>query len=516
MDLQLTSKAGLVVTAYASAGDAGLAILRQGGNAIDAAVAAAMACCVIVPNNVGLGGYGGTMVGRHAKSNRTFALDFDSRAPLAFTPELYKNPAASKHGYLAAGVPGVLAGLSLALQRFGSKSWHDCAAPAIALAEDGIEVNSQLAAELAGWYKSADGDSRAAIFPDGKLPATGDRWRQPDLARTFRTIDADPRSFYTGEIARAIVRAVRAHGGILSEEDFTRFQAQVVDPLTVKYRGVELVTPPPPAGGITTLEILKTLEPFDLWDNYPAYGGAFYDLFVGAAKLCWQERERWLGDPEFVKIPFDVLLSDASAAARADRIRRSETNGPATRPATLPAARHTVNIVAADAQGNVVSLTCTHGDGFGSHVAIPGTGLFLGHGMSRFAYTPGSPNAPQPGKRMQHNMCPLLIMRDDKPWAAAGLPGGTRIVTVTSQLAFSLIDYRRNPAEAVHAPRVHVDAAEPVLVGPTVPDEARQELAKHHRITAVKSVGGPANVVRLDGGTLTGACSAGMPGVKGI
>jgi gamma-glutamyltranspeptidase/glutathione hydrolase len=516
MDLQLTSKSGLVATAYAPAGEAGLSVLRNGGNAVDAAVAAAMACCVIVPNNVGLGGYGGTMVVHHARSGRTFALDFDSRAPLAFTPELYKNPAASKHGYLAAGVPGVVAGLHLALQRFGTKSWHDCAAPAIALAEDGIQVTPQLAAELAGWYKTADADSRAAIFPDGTLPAAGTRWRQPDLAKTFRAIDADPQSFYTGEIARTIVRTVKAHGGVLSEEDFARFHAQVVDPLTVKYRGMELFTPPPPAGGITTLEILKTLESFDLWRDYPAYGGAYYNLFVGAAKLCWQERERWLGDPEFVKIPFDVLLSDQNAAARAERIRRGETDRPATNPSTLPKAQHTVNVVAADGQGNVVSLTCTHGDGFGSHVAIGGLGMFLGHGMSRFAYTPGSPNAPQPGKRMQHNMCPLLIAKEDKPWAAVGLPGGTRIVTVTAQLAFSLIDYRRNPAEAAHAPRVHVEANEPVLVGPTVPDEARNELAKRHRVTQVKSVGGPANVVQLGADTITGACSAGIAGVKGV
>lgn len=516
MNLQLTSKAGLVVTAYGPAGEAGLAILRQGGNAVDAAVAAAMACCVIVPNNVGLGGYGGTMVVHHAKSGRTFALDFDSRAPLAFTPELYKNPAASKHGYLSAGVPGVVAGLSLALQRFGTKSWHDVAGPAIALAEEGIEVKAELASGLAGWYKTADPDSRAAIFPDGKLPAVGDRWKQPDLAKTFRAIDADPMSFYTGEIARTIVRAVRAHGGVLSDEDFTRFQAQVVDPLSVKYRGVELFTPPPPAGGITTLEILKTLESFDLWKDYPAYRGGYYDLFVGAAKLCWQERERWLGDPEFVKIPYDVLLSDQNAATRGERIKGGETNRPATNPSTLPQAQHTANVVAADVQGNVVSLTCTHGDGFGSHVAIAGTGMFLGHGMSRFAYTPGSPNAPQPGKRMQHNMCPLLITKDGKPSAAVGLPGGTRIVTVTAQLAFSLIDYRRNPAETAYAPRVHVDADEPVLVGPTVPEEARIELAKHHRVTPVKSVGGPANVVQLDAGILTGACSAGVAGVKGL
>jgi gamma-glutamyltranspeptidase/glutathione hydrolase len=508
----------VIVTANREAGAAGLAAYRQNGNAVDAAVAAAMVLCVVSPTNVGFGGYGGTMIVYSARTGRVRALDFDSRAPRAFRSNAYADPKVAHHGYLSIGVPGVVAGLDAALKRFGTLDWRAASAHAADLAEHGFAIPAPLAASFKSWAATADKTSLDAIFPDHKLPAAGQTWRQPDLARLIRALANDPRNFYTGEPAKQIVRQVQANGGQLAEEDFARYDVQETDPLKITYRGHDLYTPPPPAGGITTLGILKTLENFDL-PHYRRWDAPYYDLFVEAAKLCWQDRVRWLGDPDFVKVPADDLLSPQAAARRADRIRSGDTTPPPNQ-APPPAGEHTVNVVAADAAGNCCSITLTHGESFGSHVAIAGTGLFLGHGMSRFDYAPANhPNAPQPGKRMHHNMSPLLIFKDDKPLYALGMPGGTRIVTVTAQLAISLLDFGATPLEAARAPRVHVEAVEPIQTAASVGEPIAGQLElMSHRVKRVPALGGPANVARIEplDRTITAACSAGAEGIGGI
>ncbi|MDB5321241.1 MAG: gamma-glutamyltranspeptidase [Phycisphaerales bacterium] len=517
MGLPLASYRSVIVTAHRDAGAAGVASYKQGGNAIDAAVAAAMVLCVVSPINVGLGGYGGTMVVYSGKTGRVRALDFDSRAPRAFRPELYADPKVAQHGYLAVGVPAVVAGLDAALKRFGTLDWGGVSTHAADLAENGFAIPAALASAFKSWAATGDKTSLEAIFPDRKIPTTGQIWRQPDLAKLIRALAADPRAFYTGKIAKQIVRQVQANGGLLAEEDFARYEVQETDPLKISYRGHDLFTPPPPSGGVTTLSILKTLENFDL-PRYERWDGPYFDLFVEAAKLCWQDRVRWLGDPDFVKVPADDLLSAKAAAERAGRIRSGDTTPPLNLPAP-PAGEHTVNVVAADAAGNCCSITLTHGETFGSHVAIAGTGLFLGHGMSRFDYAPRHPNAPQPGKRMHHNMSPLLIFKNDKPLFALGMPGGTKIVTVTAQLAISLLDFGATPLEAARAPRVHVEAAEPIQTAASVGEPIAGELElMNHRVKRVPALGGPANIARIDPAnhTITGACSAGSDGVDGI
>jgi gamma-glutamyltranspeptidase/glutathione hydrolase len=506
-----------IVTIHREAAAAGMAAYKQNGNAIDAAVAAAMVLCVVSPTNVGFGGYGGTMIVYSARTARVRALDFDSRAPRAYRPDLYANPKVAQHGYLAVGVPAVVAGLDAALKRFGTLKWGDVCGHAANLAEHGFAVPAALAGSLKAWAATADKDSLDAIFPDRKLPTTGQLWRQPDLARLIRALAPDPRAFYTGDTARQISRQVRAHGGLLAEDDFTNYQPQETDPLTITYRGHDLYTPPPPSGGITTLGILKTLENFDL-PHYHPWDAPYFDLFVEAAKLCWQDRVRWLGDPDFVTVPTDDLLSARTAAAHAQRIRAGDTMSPPGLPPP-PAGEHTVNVVAADAAGNCCSITLTHGETFGSHVAIPDTGLFLGHGMSRFDYAPPShPNLPQPGKRMHHNMSPLLIFKNGKPLHVVGMVGGPRIVTVTAQLAISLIDFAATPAQAARAPRVHVESAEPIQTTTSVTEPIAGELElRNHQVKRVPGIGGPANIAHIDpaDGTITAACSAGPDGVDG-
>jgi gamma-glutamyltranspeptidase/glutathione hydrolase len=490
---------------------AAAAILQQGGNAIDAAVAAVAALCVVEPGNVGLAGYGGSMVIHLAHEGRTRAIDFDSRAPLAFRADTF-NETDATFGYLAVGVPGVVAGLDLALGRYGTLPWRTVAAHALELAENGFVISARLHAGLENFARHADPVSVRALLPSG-VPAEGERWAQKDLARVIRAIsNGGAEAFYRGDPGRLIVRHVRDHGGVLSDEDFRQFGAGESDPLSVDYRGLRLYTPPVPSAGLTALSILKTLEQFDLASlkDTPA---RYYHLLAQASKLAWQERFRWLGDPDFVQFPAQELLSAEAAARRAALIRGGKVAPVAAR---APEPLHTVNVVVVDRHRNVVSVTATQGGGFGSRVVVPGTGLVLGHGMSRFDLTPG-PNFPAPGKRMQHNMAPMLALRDGKPVLGFGLPGGRMIVTVTSQLAVNVIDFGHTAVQAVSAPRIHNEGGELVKVSPQVAPEAVRELESlGHKVERAATLGGPANMVRIDpaGGALDAASEAGPSGVQ--
>jgi gamma-glutamyltranspeptidase/glutathione hydrolase len=500
-----------VSTPHPEARAAAAAILARGGNAVDAAVAAMTALCVVEPGNVGLAGYGGSMVIYLAGEQRTTSIDFDSRAPLAFRPDTFNEPNAT-FGYLAVGVPGVVAGLDLALTTHGTLPWGAVSAHALDLAENGFVPSERLRRGLENFRLHADPASVRALLPDG-VPAPGERWAQKDLARVIRTLNGGgAAAFYEGDAGRRIVRHVRANGGVLSDEDFRRFSARESAPLAVDYRGLRLYTPPVPSAGLTSLTILKTLEQFDL-AALNASPAQYYHLLAQASKLAWQERFRWLGDPDFVQFPAQELLSDQAGARRAALIREGKV---AATPARAPEPLHTANVVIVDHQHNVVSVTATQGGGFGSRVVVPGTGLVLGHGMSRFDFTPG-PNFPAPGKRMQHNMAPMLALRDGKPVLGFGLPGGRMIVTVTSQLAVNVIDFKQTAEQAVLAPRVHNEGSEVLKVSPQVPEQTVRELAAlGHKVERAASLGGPANMVRIDpaSGRIDAASEAGPAGVQ--
>jgi gamma-glutamyltranspeptidase/glutathione hydrolase len=491
---EMIAKTGGGVVANGPAAKVILQTLQRGGNAVDAAVAGMLATCVVAPYSVGIAGYGGSFVMYDAERKRVAAVDFDSRAPLAYKPELYTDSSKQKNGYLAVGAPGVIAGLELILQKFGTMKWADACAPAIALAEEGVVVTPLLITEFKEFLGKADADSLKALLPGGTPPKLGERWLQKDLGRLIRRLAADPKSLYHGEIPREIVRQVRAHGGILSEEDFARYEPHVVDALHVNYQGFDLHTPPPPSGGLTTLSILKTLEDFDLGAR-EKWGAPYFELFSEASRLCWDERRKFLGDPDFVHPPMDELLSDESARARGRRIR----NGP-----RLPfyhstdEGQHTANIVTVDSRHNLVSLTATQGDAWGSHVVIEGMGLPIGHAMSRFTAKPGHPNSAAPGKRVQHNMSPLVISRGGKPYAAIGMSGGPRIVTITGQAVVSLIDFKARPAEAVRASRVHTDGDEPLQASRDLSKEVWNELIlMGHGMTYPPSMGGPLGIITV-------------------
>lgn len=481
-----------VACSQRDAGEAARSVLAQGGNAVDAAVAALLVQCVIEPWNVGLGGYGGSMVVYQAATNRAHAIEFTMRAPQQFDLNSF-NKATANHGYLAVGVPGVVSGIELALRKYGSLPFKTLAAPALALAEQGITVTGQMATSFKK-LQGMDEASRRAFFPEG-VPNVREIWKQPDLAGLMqRLADEGLANFYRGDIASTISQQVQAEGGVLCEDDFADFQAVEVEPLKIQYRGCTIYSPPPPSAGLTVFSILKTLEQFDL-SNAQFADARFLELVADATNLCWQERAQYLGDPDFVRIPMNELLSEERAASRAKIIRTSVPLG--TPPAKGPS--DTVNIVVADKDHNVVSWTATHGNAFGAQVAIEGLGLVLGHGMSRFAFDRNHPNFPAAGKRPQHNMAPMVILQEDKPYVGLGMVGGTRIVTVTAQVAANLIDFATPPEEAVNAPRFHTEGAPSIQVTSEMPARVVDELRQRgRRVTIADSLGGGVNVVRID------------------
>lgn len=482
-------------------------MLRAGGNAVDAAVAAVCTLCVVTPGSVGFAGYGGTMVAYSARDKRAVAIDFDSRAPLAYTPEVYANPDDRRYSWRAVTVPGVVGGLDLALKKFGTKTWKDVAARALELAENGFEVEKKLRRLMDEWQTRTDEEAIRSLFPSGKLPEPGETWIQKEHAQVIRAvIERGANAMYRGEIPREIVRQVRAHGGVLSEEDFVHYTPMLVEPAKIDYRGYEVFTPPPPSGGITSIQAMKILEQFDL-SSLPRWGAEYVHLVAEALKRCWGDRNQYLGDPQFVDVPMEMLLSADRARKFADEIRKG---GVANVTGKADSGPHTVNVVAADAEGNLVSLTATQGFLFGSQRVAAGLGLLLGHGMSRFDYEPGHPNAPAPWKRMQHNMSPMIVLKDGKPLVAFGMPGGTKIVNVTAQIAMGFLDFDLPPNEAVRAPRVHTEGADPIIVTSSIDKQVVQELERiGHQVRREQTIGGPANAIRIEGQNVNAASGNG-------
>jgi gamma-glutamyltranspeptidase/glutathione hydrolase len=520
MPRHLTANTAAVATGHPLGAAAGLEVLEQGGNAVDASVAAMLALCVVIPGSVGLGGYGGSAVifrsprprGQVGDASRinaamrptepVIAIDFDSQAPRAFRPGMVTaDRESSYYGAKSVTVPAVVAGLSLMLREYGTKSWSEVSQPAIRFAEDGFDFDAEHKRCLDRCAPHFSTESLTSLFNTSALPNVGDRWRQPDLARLLQQLaDDGPASFYEGAIATSIVGYLRERGGLLSEEDFRAYRPQVVSVIRARCRDCELFTPPPPSGGLTSLAAIQSMEALLKLTNTsvnatnsPQSGLHF---LAEALKHCWHERHQYLGDPEHVPIPFDDLLSEQAANSRAERIL-SETFTPEQR--TVDQSPHTANVIAIDGDGNMVSLTATQGWMYGSHLVVDGLGLVLNHGMSRFDYTPGSPNEPSAGKRMQHNMSPMLALRNGQPAFAFGMPGGPKIVSVTAQVALNSILFGKSPAECITAPRIHTEGNEPLQVSADMPAHDIAALERHgHTIRREDDMGGPVNVLVVE------------------
>lgn len=463
--LKSQGKKGAVI-GEPTAENVGLEILAAGGNAVDAAVGAALAASVASPHNCGPGGYGGHMVIALAKSKRVTAIDFNSAAPQLARENMFGDANGGirsnewKHGWLAAGVPGTLAGMQLALDRYGTRPFRDAVAPAIRLARDGFVIGPGLAAALRGSEKHllTDPASARLIQKNGRLLREGEMFRNPDLAAMLEDLAKrnSVESFYRGEIARRIAAEFEKHDGLLRLEDLVNYRAREVTPLKLEWGRFQIWTAPLTAGGMTVLEALSILKALD-WRRI-ADASQKTHARLEALRVAWQDRLRLLGDPERAAVPVERLLSRNYANKWSREIRAAIRSRIPVSLSSEPRAQDgTVHLSSVDRQGNMVALTLTHGEGFGARVTVDGLGLTLGHGMSRFEPRPGHPNSPGPGKRPLHNMCPTVVWRDGKPVLALGGAGGRRIPNAIFDVLTRYIILGETMEDAIKAPRLHCE-----------------------------------------------------------
>jgi len=471
----LEAQHGMVVSSQHYASEAGARILKEGGNAIDAAVAVGYALAVVNPccGNIGGGGF----MTIHLADGRDTFINFRETAPAAASANMYLDPQGnpikdlSLYGYLAAGVPGTVMGLDRALAEYGTLPRARVMAPAIALARDGyILARGDTDVLAVGALRFAKDPVASKIFlrPDGTIFEPGDLHVQRDLAGTLETIAREgPDAFYKGPIAAAVEAASRANGGFLTAKDFAAYTTTEGPPLTCSYRGYVLVSSPPPSSGGTTIcEILNVLEGYDM-KALGFHSAQSVHLMVEAMRHAYLDRNTFLGDPAFVKNPLERLLSkDYAAAIRARIDPAKATPSKEVQPGTAPHEKpETTHYSVVDQQGNAVSVTFTINGFFGANVIAPGTGFFLNDEMDDFTVKPGVPNlfglvqgaanAIAPGKRPLSSMSPSLVTKDGKIFLVLGSPGGSRIITITLQAVMNIVDYGMEPQEAVDAPRIH-------------------------------------------------------------
>ncbi|WP_312831171.1 gamma-glutamyltransferase [Pantoea eucrina] len=468
---------GMVASVDAMATQVGVDILRQGGNAVDAAITVGFALAVTHPQAGNLGG-GGFMLLRTA-SGRTAAIDFREMAPARASRDMFldkQGNADSKlslTSHLASGTPGTVAGFALAAKKYGTLPLRTLLAPAIKLARDGIIVNDALADDLATYGKENlinHATSRAIFYKaDGRPYQKGDRLVQKNLARSLQLIaqqGAD--AFYKGRIADEIAGEMAQHGGLIGKADLAAYRAVERKPVSGTYRGYEVFSmPPPSSGGIHIVQILNILENFDLakW----GFGSAdAMQVMAEAEKYAYADRSEYLGDPDFVKVPQQALTSKAYARTLAQQIDVSKARPSSEiKPGKLAPyeSNQTTHFSVVDKAGNAVAVTYTLNTYFGSGIVAGNSGILMNNEMDDFSAKPGTPNvyglvggeanAIQPAKRPLSSMSPTIVAKEGKTWLVTGSPGGSRIITTVLQMVVNSIDFGMNVAEATNAPRFH-------------------------------------------------------------
>ena len=468
---------GMVVAQEARATRIGAAILREGGNAVDAAVATGFALAVTYPRAGNIGG-GGYMVIHLAQPHLDTTIDYRETAPAAITRETFldangdADPDKSRDSALAIGVPGTVAGLALAHAKYGSQKFTLAAliAPAIALAREGIPVEGDVAdslpdeeARLARWPSTA----KVFFHSDGRLLGSGDTLVQSELAETLSAIARNgPRAFYQGELAERISAGVRAAGGVMTAQDLAAYRPIEREALLGRYRGHDIIAmPPSSSGGVILIEMLNILEGYS---DLASDEARRLHLTVEAMKLAYADRAAFLGDPESIKAPLSRLLSKSYADELRARIDPEHAR-PATeiRPALARAheGNNTTHFSVADRFGNAVANTTTLNFSYGVGLVAEGTGILLNNELDDFAAKPGAPNAygltggdanaPGPGKRPLSSMTPTIVLKDDKVFLVTGSPGGSRIITTVLQVILNVIDRSFPIAQAVGERRLH-------------------------------------------------------------
>jgi gamma-glutamyltranspeptidase / glutathione hydrolase len=551
----VTAEHGMVVAQEAIAANIGADILRKGGNAVDAAVATAFALAVTYPRagNIGGGGFmvihradgkGGAQSGtqdRPQAGPQDTTIDYRETAPAAINDKSFldaqgnADPEKSRDSALAIGVPGTVAGLALAEQKYGSGKFTlaDLIMPAVALAREGTIVADDTAdslpidkPRLARWPSSM----RIFFKPDGNELGAGDRLVQPDLAETLLAIaQRGPQGFYEGDTAKKIAASVQASGGVMTADDLKNYRAIERAPVRGTYRGFDIISmPPPSSGGVALIEMLNILEGYDL-AHEPETQALF--LIIEAMKRAYADRAYFLGDPDAVKVPVAWLISKSHAAEwRATIDPAHATPAKDIQPKVPPAAKegsNTTHFSVIDSYGNAVSNTYTLNFSYGVGLVADGTGVVLNNELDDFSAKVDAPNAygligfganlPGPGKRPLSSMTPTIVLKDGKPFLVTGSPGGSRITTTVLQVVTDVIDRGMNIADAVSAPRVHNQwMPDRVFAEPGFPEDLIKALEERGDAVTVRKLITSANSILVTPQGFVGAADPRTRGARAV
>jgi gamma-glutamyltranspeptidase/glutathione hydrolase len=518
---EVVARNGVVASCDDRATEEGLRVLREGGNAVDAAVTIAFLMAVYEPYNSGIGGHGGHMAFYHAATDRYLAIDASARAPARATPSMFEvleTPTSHEGdvwrvrvkddlnhtGFRAMFAPSTVAGYWHLVENYGTLSWQQVMAPAIRVAEEGFladELYVRAVRSSAGELSRFEG-SRDMYLPNGKLPEVGDRIVFPDLARTLKRLSQGGRDlFYEGEIADEIVDYVQANGGILAREDFESYRVEETPLTATQYRGHTILTYPQASNGATVAETLNILASFDL-RRMEFDSAQSIHVFIEALKLAFIDRYEYSADRDLVPVPYDGMMSWSYGRERARSIDpgkarifepgdpwsyQASGRAPSVRSlAPSPSASYrgdgvedTTFLCAADKDGNLLLLTTSLLRGFGSKVTVPGLGITLNSSMYSLNPSPGHPLSIAPFKRALRNSGPVIVVKDEKPYMILSAPGGRHIITAILRTLVNVLDYGMGIQAAIDAPRIHSEAnLYEVFLEDRVPEAVREELAR--------------------------------------
>ncbi len=528
----LVTTNGMVGAAHPLAAQAGIEMLRKGGNAIDAAVAVNFALGCVDPMDVGLGGYGGHMIIYLAKTKETVVIEYSTVVPSKGRPDLYELLAplpgqwwrvkddAQTLGYKASSIPGVLAGTTTALEKYGTMSLKEVMQPAIRLAEDGFPVNkfinSAMVREIEKLRKFPE--TAKIWLKNGEPYKIGDIIYLKDYAKTLKKIsEGGPDVFYRGEIADIIAADMEKNGGLITKKDLMNYNPLIIKPVKTNYRGYDILTSGTNSGGDVVAQTLAILNNVDM-KSLGSRSADSIHMVAEALKLTWTDRLKFWSDPNFIKVP---LAGMRSAEYNKEQAKRIDPKMAARKPKPGDpwpyGGNQTTHCSVIDKDGNMVALTNTLMVWWGSGVTIPGTGILMNTGMNMWNPTPGTANQIEPGKRSITNMAPTLVAKDGMPLMTMGTPGARWIQTMVINFIIDTVDYGKTIYEAVGAPRFHIEADEPLWIEETLPESTAEVLkAMGHdvRIRQSATVGGPASGIMFDRvtGTLSGGCDPRAPG----
>jgi gamma-glutamyltranspeptidase/glutathione hydrolase len=513
---EVVCDAGAVATGPAAAARVGAEILAGGGNAFDAAAAASLACAVMEPESIDLGGYILCAVVRKAGESQAWTVDANAVAPrlaretmFAVLPSEPGRTGTNEAEYqcsvrgdvnivgpLSVAVPGFMAGVGTLCERWGRLRWPQIVAPCQRLVADGFPFGPTAAAiqRYLSLLKSFEPTCRH-LMPNGTVPAREEVWHRPDLEKTLARLSAHGwQDFYSGELGRTIAQYVTSAGGILGIDDMAAYAPRVTPALRTTYRGHTVFASSLPAGGPTTLQILNFLDCFP--PSVALHTPEYWHRLGETMRMAWQDRIRYLADPDFCDVPVERLLAKDYAIGRTETMRQYPASIAPRLASGLPAPPGTIHVSAADREGNLVAATLSQGLPFGSCVTVPGTGVILGHGMSRFDPHPGRANSVAAGKRPLSNVSPLIVCLPQRD-LALGTRGGRPIINVCAQMVHRIIDGSLTPAKALPMPRLSVCDREPLEFlkfefTETVPDNILEKLTAmgHHVIRKTEMVEG--------------------------